>query len=209
MISVGFHNFIVSMTASSNIKVWLGLLYIVAVLFPCGVFAQFSPGKKGGGNVVVEYRKVKDDTLRVRKSKQGLEKAGGVVARPASGSKKQSVGKPKSSLKKSASVAVKKGVDKVSKPNVKKVDSLYFEPIVYRLGERVIMQGDSGADVRSVARILIKKLYFSEDSIIYTKDGVLYDGDLVRAVKHFQEFNGFYPDGIITRELIKALRKRK
>ena len=85
-----------------------------------------------------------------------------------------------------------------------------YEPRVYRLGERVIMEGDSGNDVKSVARILVKKLYFDEDSIIYTKDGaVVYDGDLVRAVKHFQEFNGFYPDGIIGRELIKALRRRK
>ena len=91
-----------------------------------------------------------------------------------------------------------------------KVDSVKYEPRMYCLGERVIMQGDSGRDVRNVADILVKKLYFDEDSIVYTKGGgVLYDGDLVRAVKHFQEFNGFYPDGIITRELIKALRKRK
>ena len=72
------------------------------------------------------------------------------------------------------------------------------------------MRGDSGADVRNVARILVRKLYMDEDSIIYTSDGgVLYDGELVRAVMRFQNLNGFYEDGIIGYELIKALRKRK
>ena len=57
---------------------------------------------------------------------------------------------------------------------------------------------------------IIDQLYMDEDSIIYTSDGgVLYDGELVRAVMRFQNLNGFYEDGIIGYELIKALRKRK
>ena len=72
------------------------------------------------------------------------------------------------------------------------------------------MRGDSGADVRNVARILVNKLYMDEDSIIYTNgNDVLYDGELVKAVMRFQRLNGFYEDGIIGYEIIKALRKRK
>lgn len=95
-------------------------------------------------------------------------------------------------------------------PKEKSVDSLEYSVKTYRLGERVIMPGDSGRDVRSVAKILVNKIYISEEELIYTADGgVVYKGGLVRAVKHFQEFNGFYPDGIIGQDLIKALRKRK
>ena len=102
---------------------------------------------------------------------------------------------------------------KQSKPvsaKEQKVDSLKYVVKTYRLGERIIMPGDSGRDVRSVAKILVNKIYIDESELIYTKDGgVLYEGELVRAVKHFQEFNGFHVDGIIGHNLIKALRKRK
>lgn len=103
---------------------------------------------------------------------------------------------------------------KVKKPGVKTrkavVDSVRMSPKKHYLGERVIMQGDSGRDVRAVAQILVNKLYIDEASLVYTMDGgVRYEGELVRAVKHFQEFNGFYPDGIIGQAVIKALRKRK
>lgn len=161
-------------------------LYLFLLVVPSGVMAQYVPGKKSGNGVALEYKKVVGDSLRVRKSKLESEK------------KKSGAAKPRNTAAKRV---------KAASP---KVDSVKYEPRVYRLGERVIMQGDSGRDVRNVADILVKKLYFDEDSIIYTKGGgVLYEGDLLRAVKHFQEFNGFYPDGIITRELIKALRKRK
>jgi murein L,D-transpeptidase YcbB/YkuD len=108
----------------------------------------------------------------------------------------------------------KKSVDNKAKKTAshteRKVDSLSYAVKTYRLGERVIMPGDSGKDVRSVARILVNKIYIDESELIYTADGgVLYKGELVRAVKHFQEFNGFHVDGIIGHELIKALRKRK
>ena len=100
-----------------------------------------------------------------------------------------------------------------SKGNVKKgtakIDSLQYTPRQYMLGERVIMRGDSGRDVRSLANILVKKLYMDEADVIYTSGGgVLYDGELVKAVIRFQRLNGFHEDGIVGKELIKALRKR-
>ena len=97
----------------------------------------------------------------------------------------------------------------VAKPKKVKVDSLQYSPRQYLLGERVIMRGDSGRDVRSLANMLVKKLYMDEGDIVYTADdGVLYDGELFKAVIRFQRLNGFYEDGIVGRELIKALRKR-
>ena len=106
----------------------------------------------------------------------------------------------------SVKVPVKKRGDTV----VKKTSGKSRSPKQYALGERVIMPGDSGKDVKSVAAILINKLYIDEKEVIYTSDGgVLYNGGMVRAVKHFQEFNGFYPDGIIGHALIKELRKKK
>ena len=101
---------------------------------------------------------------------------------------------------------------KAKTPRVKKspVDSVQYVPRKYTLGERVIMRGDSGHDVLSVAKILVKKLYLDEADIIYTPDGgAVYDGAMVKAILLFQEFNDFYKDGIIGRELIKALRKKK
>ena len=117
-------------------------------------------------------------------------------------------------VKKRGDTVVKKTSGK-SRPKARKsraaaVDSLRRSPKQYALGERVIKPGDSGKDVKSVAAILINKLYIDEESLTYTAGGgVLYDEKLQRAVKHFQEFNGFYPDGIIGQDLIKALRKRK
>lgn len=116
-------------------------------------------------------------------------------------------------VKKSGSAVKKKPANKKpSAPKVKKVkvDSIVYTPRQYVLGERVIMPGDSGRDVRAMAKILVNKLYIDEASLIYTSGGgVLYEGELVKAVKHFQEFNGFYVDGIVGQDLIKALRKRK
>lgn len=162
--------------------------------------AQFSPGKKPKESVVVEYRRVKEDTLRVRKSKllpKKKRKSSAAVSDSVKGKNKKKTSK-------------KTVAGKRSKNKVQKTDSVMFESPVYRLGDRIIMRGDSGADVRNVARILVKKIYMDEDSIIYTRNGdVLYEGELVEAVKRFQRLNGFYDDGIIGRDLIKALRKRK
>ena len=113
---------------------------------------------------------------------------------------KKSVAKKKAATKKKA--AVKKVVKK------SKVDSVKFAPVRYSLGDRVIMHGDSGADVKKLAEIMVKHLYMEESAVIYTKGGtVLYDGELVRAVKLFQKVSGLYEDGMVGETTIKALRK--
>lgn len=179
------------------------LLLLSLLLLPQGAVAQFSPGKKQKQGQAMEYRKVKEDTLQIRKSK--LE--------PKKRKSRKSAAVPDSVKGKSSSAKKKAKKSASPKPKVKKeakVDSIKYPSVTYRLGDRIIMRGDSGADVRNVARILVRKLYMDEDSIIYTADGnVLYEGELVRAVMRFQRLNGFYEDGIIGYELIKALRKRK
>lgn len=95
-------------------------------------------------------------------------------------------------------------------PRVKKSksDSLCYEPVKYSLGDRVIMRGDTGADVKKLAEIMVKNLYLDEKDIPYTKSGlVLYDGELLRAFKLFQKVSGLYEDGIVGEAAIKELRK--
>ena len=70
------------------------------------------------------------------------------------------------------------------------------------------MRGDSGKDVRKLAEIMVNNLYIDERQIVYTPTGlVLYDGELVKAVMRFQELNGFYPDGMVGKKLVKVLKK--
>ena len=90
----------------------------------------------------------------------------------------------------------------------KKSDSVvYAEKKIY-LGDRVIMRGDSGADVKKLAEIMVKNLFIDEKDVPYTKSGaVLYDGELVRAVRLFQRSSGLYGDGIVGETTIKELRK--
>ena len=145
--------------------------------------AQVVFQKKQSQSGIRVYRKLSRDSVKVP-----VKKRGDTVV-------KKTSGKSRSKARKSRAAAV---------------DSLRRSPKQYALGERVIMPGDSGKDVKSVAAILINKLYIDEKEVIYTSDGgVLYNGGMVRAVKHFQEFNGFYPDGIIGHALIKELRKKK
>lgn len=180
---------------------------MLAFVFVTEVSAQFLPGKEVGAGVTVEYSKTKTDSLKVRKSKRQKKEQGTAVV---SSLDKRSSAKSSNVMKKKTRGSAGKNPKKATGVKREEVDSLRFEPVVYRLGDRVIMRGDSGKDVRNVAKILVKKLYMCEDSVIYTKDGgVLYDGDLVRAVKHFQEFNDLYPDGIINSDVVKALRRRK
>ena len=96
-----------------------------------------------------------------------------------------------------------------SKPKVKgKNDSVVYVEPKYSLGDRVIMRGDSGADVKKLAEIMVKNLYLDEKAVPYTKSGmVLYDGELLRAVKLFQKVSGLYDDGIVGTTTIKELRK--
>lgn len=174
-----------------NRCILVAILQFLLLLPVVSLQAQTVSGKAGNATSSQTYKKMSGDSVRVRKSKR----------RAAPGEKRDSldskkIRKRKSSVKKDGKVV--------------KVDSVEYKPIQYSLGDRVIMQGDSGRDVRAVAGILVNKLYIDEGSLVYTSDGgVLYDGELVRAVKHFQEFNGFYPDGIVGHELIKALRRKK
>jgi hypothetical protein len=80
----------------------------------------------------------------------------------------------------------------------------------YRLGDRVIVRGDSGRDVRSVANALVKKLYIKPEDVIPTFDnGALYDGALYEALVEFQKRKGLPADGRVTERVVKELRKRK
>ena len=89
-----------------------------------------------------------------------------------------------------------------------RVDSLSYTARRYALGDRVIMRGDSGADVRKLAEILVKNLYVDERLLQYNAAGdVLYEGELVEGVMRFQRVNGLYPDGIVGRELATLLKR--
>lgn len=80
----------------------------------------------------------------------------------------------------------------------------------YKLGDRVIVRGDSGRDVRSVANALVKKLYIKPDEVIPTFDGgALMDGELYKALLRFQKDKGLPVNGRVTGEVVKELRKRK
>lgn len=97
---------------------------------------------------------------------------------------------------------------KAAKPKRQSVTP--YSGVQYKLGDRVIMRGDSGADVRSLANILIRRLFLDERDIIYTPGGkVLYDGAMIRAVRTFQKVSGIYEDGMVGIVTLKALRKRK
>jgi murein L,D-transpeptidase YcbB/YkuD len=155
------------------------LFFLLLLFFSFDVTAQVSSAEKQGALSPVTYKKSATVGVKVKREKVKDERTVRVA-------------------------------QKTKRKKAVVVDSLKALPKNYYLGERVIMKGDSGRDVRAMARILINKLYIDEASLVYTAgDGVLYDGDLVRAVKHFQEFNGMYPDGIVGKETIKALRKRK
>lgn len=175
----------------NNIPLFFILLLSVLLMPQCAD-AQFLPGKDGKKGMSMEYRKVSGDSVRLRKSKAGKKRKKGGAVKGDKKNGKKAVAKKSARVKKS------------------KVDSVAYKPMKYSLGDRVIMPGDSGHDVRSVADILVKKLYMDEALIKYSEDGgVVYEGELVRALKYFQEFNGLYPDGIIGSDVIKALRKRK
>lgn len=89
-----------------------------------------------------------------------------------------------------------------------KNDSLRYVEKRLSLGDRVIMKGDSGADVKKLAEIMVKNLYMDEKTVPYTQGGeVVYEGELLRAVKLFQKVSGLYDDGIVGDATIKKLRK--
>ena len=168
-------------------------LLLLSLFFAQFVAAQSLTGDEGVLNGARSYKKVSGDTVRLRPS---------VVEKMEKEEKRKARAEAKAAKEKA----------KANTPRVKKspIDSVQYASHRYTLGERVIMRGDSGHDVLSVAKILVKKLYLDEADIIYTPDGgAVYEGAIVKAVLLFQKFNDFYEDGIIGRELIKALRKKK
>ena len=165
------------------------ILLLLLLFFAQFVTAQSSTGESGVLGNSRTYKKVSGDTLRLRPSV---------------------VEKMEKEKKRKAKAEAKAAKAKTPRAKKSPVDSVQYVPRKYTLGERVIMRGDSGHDVLSVAKILVKKLYLDEADIIYTPDGgAVYDGAMVKAILLFQEFNDFYKDGIIGSELIKSLRKRK
>lgn len=131
---------------------------------------------------VAESTVIKKEALKKRGAKKGATK------------KKQ---QPKSAVKKAP-----------VKPARQKVDSVKFTATKYYLGDRVLMRGDSGADVKKLAEIMVKNLYLDEKDVPYTTSGeVLYDKELLRSVKLFQKVSGLYDDGIVGETTIKELRK--
>ena len=114
--------------------------------------------------------------------------------------------------KRESSSGKKRETDTSNNAKVKKRtsrnDSLNYAPR-YSMGDRVIMRGDSGADVRKVAEILVRNLFIDEKDVPYTTTGeVLFDGELVRALKLFQKVEGLYEDGMISEPTFRKLRKR-
>ncbi len=164
------------------------------LLFSLFFTTAVSAGPLSADSVLV-FRKMPADTV-VAPSDVNMNSA-----RKSSAPRKKGV--PVKNRKKSA--AVKK---KAAKPLKKAYDSLHYAEKKIYLGDRVIMRGDSGADVKKLAEIMVKNLYMDEKDVVYTKSGaVLYDGELVKAVRLFQRASGLYGDGIVGETTIKALRK--
>lgn len=147
----------------------------------------------------------------------GILKRGVVVERSVSSAnsekpKKKSRNTPRRVSKKKTVKKQKTKPDESKKDTVvarKSKSGIVYSGVKYRLGDRVIMRGDSGADVKSLANMLVKKLFLDEKDIIYTADGgVLYDGAIIKAVRSFQKVSGIYEDGMVGTPTLKALRRR-
>ncbi|MBR2638736.1 MAG: hypothetical protein IKD40_07855 [Bacteroidaceae bacterium] len=176
---------------ADNLKI--AILSLVVFMLPCIASAQFLQRKDSVASVMK------------RSLETGKDKGYG-----------RQVFK-KTDVKEKGGITAEKGKKKGRKTTAKKVkrrshvkDSVGYDKVQYRLGQRVIMRGDSGKDVKSLANILVKRMFLDEKDIIYTADGgVLYDGEIVRAVKLFQKVSGMYDDGMVGQSTVKALRKRK
>lgn len=151
------------------------------------VVSQFALAQStGDGNAVLTaprtYKKVSGDSIHLRASEAGK-------------------------IEKQADKVFAKIVDANLKARKKAARELARK---YKLGDRIIVRGDSGRDVRSVANALVKKLYINADDVITTFDnGALLDGKLYNALLRFQKDKGLPADGRVTTEVVKELRKRK
>ena len=117
------------MKSKTIFKLIFTLLF--AMFFSSALSQNVASGSKG----VKSYKKVSNDTVRLRNSVDKEQ----VV----SGKAKNKTGKKMATP---------------SKVKENKIDSLEYAVRTYRLGERVIIPGDSGRDVRSVAKILVNKI---------------------------------------------------
>lgn len=91
------------------------------------------------------------------------------------------------------------------------INSLYSAPKAktaadYSLGDRTIKAGIYGADVKSLADLLVSKYYLKQNQI-KTKSGYpLYDANMQAAVKHFQKDFGIKGTGIVDETTQLALQ---
>lgn len=114
------------------------------------------------------------------------------------------------SVRKKRNAAIKKKKNSVTKLKVNEPkNKVKYDGVKYKLGDRIIMPGDSGADVKSLANMLVELLFLDERDIMYTQNGVLYDGAIIKAVRSFQKVSGLYEDGMVSSSTLKALRKHK
>ena len=163
-------------------------LFVLLFLLSFDVVAQSTSGDVGVVTSSRRYERVSGDSLylrrdRVSRGEENDSGSGRAVARPRARNRRvQSDGQ--------------------------RVDSLSYTARQYAFGERVIMRGDSGKDVRKLAEILVNNLYVDERALLYNEAGeVVYDGELLQGVIRFQRLNGHYPDGIVGRELIRILKR--
>lgn len=163
-------------------------LLILSMLFSLDVAAQVASGEAGVVTGSRRYTRVAGDSVYLRRDvvSPAVEPAG-------------------SEARAESSVRPRR---RRARAEEQRVDSLSYTARRYALGDRVIMRGDSGADVRKLAEILVKNLYVDERLLQYNAAGdVLYEGELVEGVMRFQRVNGFYPDGIVGRELATVLKR--
>lgn len=157
------------------------LFFSFLLLVPLLSFAQ----SQGGGVVLTAprtYKKMSGDSVRLRPSKAaGIEKL------------------------------AQKTMAKIVHSNERARRAVARELArKYKLGDRVIVRGDSGRDVRSVANALVKKLYIKAEDVTTTFDnGALFDGELYNALLRFQRDKGLPADGNVDKADVKELRKRK
>ena len=157
------------------------LFFSFLLLVPLLAFAQ----SQGGGVVLTAprtYKKVSGDSVRLRPSKAaGIEKLA-----------QKTMAKIVHSNERARRAAARELARK------------------YKLGDRVIVRGDSGRDVRSVANALVKKIYIKPEDVTPTFDnGALFDGELYNALLRFQKDKGLPADGNVDKADVKELRKRK
>lgn len=78
----------------------------------------------------------------------------------------------------------------------------------YQFGYRILKRGDTGSDVKYIAVLLVNHLYLKEQDIIYTDNrNVVYEGEIINAIKQVQQQHGLGNSGIIDSLTYDALKK--